>query len=237
MKIESINNIIPEVIEWSATKEPDFGWWNFFCDGSPFCEFEYLLNWEKISENKILGIVSETPFDGNYQSDEVHDYQVIYFRGEYVGINHKVADKSSRNWYWKNENVFGDIISYLFKHYLNVDSSAPCEVLSDETCINISTSRYQQYIKIDGYTFVIVVDFSWGNICGKGVEYLLTTNDSNELCVVGEIDKFVHCKKESYLIDYSTVTLKDKSEHVIWFSDWKRPMDAKEYFYAKKVMK
>lgn len=237
MKIESINNIIPEVIEWSTTKEPNFNVWHFFmcCDGTPFEQFEYLLDIGKIEEDKILGIVTNTPFDGGYDSDEVHDYNVIYFLGEYVGINHKVADRSSRNWYWKNETVFGEILSYLFKNYLKLDSDS--NVLTDDISVKSSSSQYQQYIKIDGETFAVVNNISWGNIGGNGIEYLLAPNESDELYVVGEIKKIVHGPRESYLIEYSTVTLKDNSNHVIWFHDWKRPKDAKEYFYAKKVMK
>lgn len=235
MKIESINNIIPEVIEWSLPQEPDFGFWNFFTDGGPFEQFEYLLDSGKIEEDKILGVVDCIPFNGHYQSDEVHDYNVIFFRGEYVGINHKVADKSSRKWYWKDENVFGEILSYLFKHYLSLNSDS--ETLTEEISIKASSSHYQHYIKLDGETYVIVNDFSWGNIRGQGLEYLLTVNESDELYVVGEIKKIVHAPRSSYLIDYSTVTLKDDSEHVIWFTGWKRPKNEKEYFYAKKVMK
>lgn len=237
MNIEHINNIIPEVIEWSATKEPDFSSWLFFncCDGTPFEQFEYLLNLNLMEQDKVLGIVSNTPFDGNYDSDEVHDYQVVYFLGEYVGINHKIADKSSRNWYWKNETIFGEIISYLLKNFMKPVSSN--EVLTDDISIKSSSSQYQQYIKIDGETFAVVNNISWGNIGGKGIEYLLTADYFGKLSVVGEIKKIVHGPRESYLIDYSTVTLKDNTKHVIWFHDWKRPKDAKEYFYAKKVMK
>jgi len=177
--IEVVKNIIPTIIEWATGKTPEYSHWEFGGCGEYGVfdmGFQDSVDFEKACEDKVIGIITKTPFDGHYSSDEVHDYQPVYFLGNVVALTHKVADRSDRYVYWIDSEKKYEMMTYLLKNYPKIDASG-CEILSEEVSEKISSSFYQNYIKIDGTLFAMILNPSWGNLSGNGSEKILKVED------------------------------------------------------------
>lgn len=97
MNIQPVKNIIPNILEWAKSQIPNYDvCWGF--DGGrddwfPF-DFHASIDWEKACNEKYLGILDCRPFIGVYDSDEIHDYEILFIDGKMVCLSHKVATRA-----------------------------------------------------------------------------------------------------------------------------------------------
>lgn len=87
MNIQPVKNIIPTILEWAKKQMPNYDvcWW---FDGGrdywfPF-DFHASIDWEKACNEKYLGILDCRPFWGVYDSNEIHDYEILFIDGKMV---------------------------------------------------------------------------------------------------------------------------------------------------------
>jgi len=248
MNCEHIENIVPYLLKYAVdhTKNCDgwkaqqfFGW-----------ELENLIDWNAVEDSKILSICDNTPFDGGYTSDEVHDYEVLYFNEpngptEMIAVSNKVGDRSDRNYYWAKSDTFAYMVKYLMVNFsLPPNINCTQNVLTIENQIAMSKSQYQSYELIDGEIYAHINNptsgglYTWNPKKKKDVR-LLGADDKDELIDLGFAKdlKSMRHDKNSWCNDVYEITLENGDIFKSYFG-WNEKVRTgyRETFWMERVM-
>lgn len=248
MNCEHIDNIVPHLLKYAEGHMKDcdgwqvqkyFGW-----------ELENLIDWNAVEDSKIFSICDDTPFDGGYTSDEVHDYEVLYFntpnsQPDMIAVSNKVGDRSDRNYYWANSDTFASMVKYLMANFM-VPPNINCtqSVLTLENQIEISKSQYQSYEMIDGEIYAHINDptsgglYTWNPKKNKVVR-LLGAGENDELVDLGFVKdlKTLRHNKNSWRNDAYEITLENGEVFKSYFGwDQTAKVGYRETFWMEKVI-
>jgi hypothetical protein len=220
MKIENVKNVVPYILKWAEFQSPNYEcFWEFNCGSDSWFpwDFNNSVDWVKATSERYIGVLNCSPFYGHYDSDEVHDYNILFVDGKIACVSLKVGDRSEPNFYWKGD-IRAGIMGELIRRYPNVPEHSPTNILNDETSEKISQSHYMSFVTIDGELYQFNHNPFWGRLGGNG-KILLMTGKDKELELVGEVklvknyfrgEEYKHGRHEYHMVDGSIINGDEK---------------------------
>lgn len=188
MKCVIVDNIIPYLLAYVtsdiAELEP-FNSWNAqeLLDWDVYCS----LDLDGVETDSSIRLCNRFPHNNCYNSDEVHRYEMVLFKGTPILLTYKFGDKVDTHKRVLDTDAYMEFHKHLVEKYLK---KPECVLVENEPSEAVSRSYLQAFIEYDGNLYTVVFDPTWGgwvNDLSKTEVRILEADENDEVTDHGRL--------------------------------------------------
>lgn len=150
VKLTKIHDIVPYILEHAKTLPLVFEKAYEHLDGYETwfpIETETFVDFVAADEAKYMTVVEVHAFYGQFSSDEIHRYKLLWVDGAYKAINYMVGDTTSSRTLWFAKGSRQAVLTELMRKFpkpFSLESDE--EIYTPETGEKITESRYLSFM-------------------------------------------------------------------------------------------